>query len=72
MEMLKIFTRAFFIKTHYWNLKLSIVALPSDIIVLLKNEKKNHQNIIKFLHNARDTKKTLKRGKWKTKSIRKV
>ena len=40
LEMLKIFTRAFFIKNHYWTLKLSIVALPSDIIVLLKNEKK--------------------------------
>ena len=31
VKMLEIFTRAFFIKNHYWNLKLSIVALSSVI-----------------------------------------
>ena len=31
LEMPEIFTRAFFIKNHYWNLMLSIVALSSVI-----------------------------------------
>ena len=31
LEMLEIFTRTFVIKNHYWDLKLSIVALTSAI-----------------------------------------
>ena len=67
--MLKTLTRAFFIKIYYWNLKLSTVILLSVIIVLLKNEKEPPKRceppkkIMKIFNMARDTGKTLKRGK---------
>ena len=64
LEMLEIFTRVFFfIKTHYYNLKLSIVTLSS---VLLKNGNripKKMRATWKILHITRDITKSLKRRK---------
>ena len=55
--------KSFFIKNHYQNFKLPIVALSSIIKCSHQKCKKNHQRDASFI--AEVTRKTLKRGKMK-------
>ena len=64
----EIFTRAFLIKNHYSNLKLSIVELSSFIKCSplkwkVSPKRCERPKVIKILHMARDTKKHWKGGK---------
>ena len=54
MEILGIFTKSFFIKNTYCNLKLSIVALSRAL-----SKRYGLTKIIKILHITRDTRKSL-------------
>ena len=79
LEMLEIFTRAFFIKNYYKNMKLFIMALSSFMKCSPQKWKRNHQKNVRHLKNndnsshkkrrKKETKTQKKRGKWKTKSI---
>ena len=68
--------KSFFIKNHYWNLKLSKVAVPSIMKCPPLNEKKNHQKgasqlkITKIVHITRDTRDIEMGGKMKNEKDR--
>ena len=47
--------QGFFIKSHYWNLNLSIVALSNVLKCPPKNEKKNHQKDASHLKNNKNS-----------------
>ena len=64
LKMLEMFTRAFFIKNHYWNLKLSIAALSSIVYEKMKKESlrrceppKNDKNSSHSKRNNKDIEK---------------
>ena len=71
--------RSSFIKNHYWNLKLCVVALSSVIKNSPEKWKKSQQKDVsdlknekKISHSMRYKKDIKKEKRWETKSVRKV